>query len=330
MRILIVKTSSLGDLFHALPAVHLLKTGLNADIDWVVNSAYAVLAECFDDVDRVIPFPRNAVFPNLGNFFSNVRKERCDLVVDMQGLMKSALIARMARADQRIGPSFHREFSHLLYDHVAGPKNKNRHAVDENLDVLRFLKLPDGPVVFPVTFPSASPSVVNQQSSLNILLSPCSRHAAKNWPVERFVETGTQLHEQTGATMYISGVAEDFAVCKKLESLLPRGAVHNLCGKTSLIELGGILQAMDLVITVDSGPMHMAAAAGTPTLAIFGPTDPVRVGPCGSQHRVLRKTDAATYSRSDLKSILGVSVDDVVCAAQQMLEENSREKNILL
>ncbi len=314
-RILIVKTSSLGDLFHALPAVHLLKTGMDAEIDWVVNDACAPLVECFDDVERVIPFPRQNLFPNLAGFLSGLRKERYDLVVDLQGLFKSALIARMARSHKRIGPSFHREFSYLFYDHVAAERNKERHAVDENLDVLRFLELPTEPVEFPVTFPSSD----IPHSTSHILISPCSRHAAKNWPVERFAAVGTVLHEQTGADIYISGVPQDFAVCKKLESLLPRGSVRNLCGKTSLVELGGVLQAMDLVITVDSGPMHMSAALGTPTLAVFGPTDPLRVGPYGSQHRVVRRAEPGKYSKADLNSILEVTTVDVVAVAEKML-----------
>jgi len=317
VRILIVKTSSLGDLFHALPAVHLLKTGLNAKIDWVVNSGYVPLVKCFTDVDHVIPFPRSNLLPNIGNFLSNLRKEKYDLVVDMQGLMKSALIARAARSYKRIGPSFHREFAHLFYNHVAAERNKERHAVDENLDILRFLKLPDEPVVFPVKFPPTS--VLCPPSSVHILLSPCSRHAAKNWPVERFAAVGNVLHEKTGAMLYISGVPEDAAACRKLEEMLSPGAAHNLCGKTSLVELGGVLQAMDLVITVDSGPMHMAAATGTPTLAIFGPTDPLRVGPYGPQHRVLRNTGVTSYSKDDLQSILGVSVEEALSAAEEML-----------
>ncbi len=318
MRLLIVKTSSLGDLFHALPAVHLLKTGLNAEIDWVVNSGYVSLVKCFTDVDRVIPFPRNSLHTNLKSFLSDLRKDHYDFVVDMQGLLKSALIARAARSHKRIGPSFHREFAYLFYDHVAAERNKERHAVDENLDVLRFLELPDGPVQFPVAFPP--PVFTGQTSPLKVLLSPCSRHAAKNWPVERFAAVGKALHEKHGAMLYISGVPEDADTCKKLMELLPPGSAHNLCGKTSLVELGGVLQAMALVITVDSGPMHMAAAAGTPTLAIFGPTDPLRVGPYGPQHRVLRNTTVTSYSKDDLQSILGVSAEAAIRAAEEMLK----------
>ena len=86
MRILIIKTSSLGDLFRALPAVHLLKSGSQAEIDWVVNSEYAALVKCFSDVRRVVPFPRRNLLPNLGNFLKELRVEEYDLIVDLPDL----------------------------------------------------------------------------------------------------------------------------------------------------------------------------------------------------------------------------------------------------
>ena len=89
MRILIVKTSSLGDLFHALPTVHLLKQAFDATIDWVVNEEYTALVECFSDVDRVISFPRRRLLPQFGTFKDSLQRESYDLVVDLQGLMKN-------------------------------------------------------------------------------------------------------------------------------------------------------------------------------------------------------------------------------------------------
>jgi heptosyltransferase-1 len=156
MRILIVKTGSPGEVLDALPAVHLLKTGLSAEIDWAVNAGCSALVECFDDVADVTPLPPQSLFPNLGTFFSKVRKNHYDLVVDLDGGLRSALIARFARAHKRIGPSFHRDFAYLFYDHVAAECNHARPAVDQNLDVVRFLELPTEPVEFPVTFPSSN------------------------------------------------------------------------------------------------------------------------------------------------------------------------------
>ncbi len=322
MRILIVKTSSLGDLFHALPTVHLLKQAYGAEIDWVVNSGYVALVECFSDVRKVIAFPRHEVLSNLGSFRATLKSETYDLVVDLQGLLKSALICRMARrakGGRILGPSFQREGARFFYSAVAGKKNKQRHAVDENLDVLRWLEKPDEPVVFPVRFPQVDFQCLEKHPV--VVFAPCSRHEAKNWPWKRFVELGEQLPAQ----IVLVGAPDDLETCTKIENALPEGAAINLCGKTSLLELGGVLQQADLVVTVDSGPMHMASAVGTPCLAIFGPTDPLRVGPYGPQHRVLRASKVRNYSKEDMESIRMVETSDVLKAAKEMLGYETAE-----
>ncbi|WP_372794979.1 glycosyltransferase family 9 protein [Pontiella sp.] len=320
MRILIVKTSSLGDLFHALPAVHLLKTAYDAEIDWVVNTQYVGLAECFSDVRKVIAFPRSGLLPNLGTFKAALQQETYDLVVDLQGLMKSALICRMAKRSKGakiLGPSFQREGARFFYSAVVGKKNKNRHAVDENLDVLRYLEKPDAPAEFPIRFPAVDFQCLEKKPA--VVFAPCSRHEAKNWPWKRFVELGEHLDCQ----IILVGAPDDAETCRKIEDGLPEGACTNLCGKTSLLELGGVLQRADLVVTVDSGPMHMASAAGAPCLAIFGPTDPTRVGPYGDQHRVLRVSDVRSYSKQDLDSIKMVQTIDVIKTAGEMLNHET-------
>ncbi|MDF7825286.1 glycosyltransferase family 9 protein [Pontiellaceae bacterium B12227] len=320
MRILIVKTSSLGDLFHALPAVHLLKTAYDAEIDWVVNKDYVGLAECFSDVRKVIPFPRKELLPNLGSFKALLQEESYDLVVDLQGLLKSAFICRLAKRSKGakiLGPSFQREGARLLYSAVVGKKNKNRHAVLENIDVLRWLEKPTEPIEFPIKFPEVDFQCLENKPVL--VFAPCSRHEAKNWPWKRFVELGEQLECQ----IILVGAPDDAETCEKIENKLPEGAAVNLCGKTSLLELGGVLQRADLVVTVDSGPMHMASATGTPCLAIFGPTDPTRVGPFGDQHRVLRVSKVRNYSKQDLESIRMVETIDVVKTAREMLNDET-------
>ncbi len=320
MKILIVKTSSLGDLFHALPAVHLLKTAYDAEVDWVVNTQYAGLAACFTDVRKVIPFPRSSLVQQFSGFRTALRQETYDLIVDLQGLLKSALICRLAKRSSGakiLGPSFQREGARFFYSAVVGKKDKSRHAVDENLDVLRFLGMPDGPAVFPVQFPAVDFRCLEQRPA--VVFAPCSRHAAKNWPWQRFVELGEHLDCQ----IILAGAPDDAETCRKIEDGLPEGACTNLCGRTSLLELGGVLQRADLVVTVDSGPMHMASAAGTPCLAIFGPTDPTRVGPYGEQHRVLRVSTVRNYSKQDLDSIQMVQAIDVIKTAREMLNHET-------
>ncbi len=287
MRILVVKMSSMGDLFHALPAVHLLKEKLQARVDWVAHDLYVELARCFTDVERVIAYPRGNFIQKFAAFRDELRRESYDYVFDFQGLLKSGFVTWMARARRRVGPSFHREGSRVFYDIVAGARNKNRHAVDECLDAARVLGIPPGGAVFPVNFPAYS----IPPHFPRVAMLPCSRRRDKNWPVARFIEVGQALVKQRGAAIYLLGSGADAGACEHIASQLS-GRIYNMAGKTSIVQLGGLLKEMDLLVTVDSGPMHMAAAVNTPVVAVFGPTYPERTGPFGAQHRVIKEGDS--------------------------------------
>lgn len=283
MRILIIKLSSLGDLFHALPSVHALRQAYpNSTIDWVTHAAYKPLVECFREVDNVIPYPRHHYIKQAMPFLRQLREHDYDLILDIQGLLKSALVARMARGQKRVGPSFCREGSRFLYHAVAGPRNLNRHAVDQIRDVADFLHIPPVPTSFPIAFPPRKRPTPNP----HIVLAPVSRWPSKNWPTERFAEVAHQLQAQYNATITLIGAPGDEAVCATIADTLS-GPCHNEAGQTSLSEMGSILASADLLIANDSGPVHMAAAIGTPTVVIFGPTDPLRIGPYGNNHQIL-------------------------------------------
>ncbi|MFT7513015.1 MAG: heptosyltransferase-1, partial [Candidatus Omnitrophota bacterium] len=187
-RILIVKLSSLGDLFHALPAVHVLKASWGVSVDWLTQPEYAELVGYFDDVDEVLTFPRRNFLGSLGSFRRKVRAKRYDYVFDMQGLLKSAVAARLANADRCIGPSFNREGSRAFYHAVAGPADRYRHAVDQIFDVVKYFDLA-GEKTFPVSWPK----VTLPEAPHRIGLAPCSRWPAKNWPVERFAELANHI-----------------------------------------------------------------------------------------------------------------------------------------
>lgn len=321
-KILIIKTSSLGDLFHALPTVRALKEQLDAKIHWVANAMYVPLVKCFDDVDRVIPFPRDNFLTQLAGFRSQVRAEQYDYVIDLQGLLKSAIVAWFAKSKKRIGPSFHREGSHWFYHAVAGPRNKERHAVDECLDVVRYLGLhvPER-AEFRVTFPKIDLETPHPR----VGLLPCSRWETKNWPAEHFIATGKAL-AAAGAHVFLLGAPDDKPVCSRIEQGIGAG-VRNLCAKTRLVDLGGVMNELDLLISVDSGPMHMAAAVGTPVIAPFGATEPKRTGPYG-RHLVLVNENLSCRpclsrtclrSQKDIACLRDLPPDRVISAARQVL-----------
>ena len=356
MRILIIKLSSLGDLFHALSAVHNLKLGLNAEIDWVTNSAYVDLVRCFDDVDNVIGFPRHDFINKFSQFKTALRTKEYDLIVDLQGLLKSALTARLARGKRRIGPSFHREGSRFLYTSVAGACDRTRHAVIENLDIIKHLELKEINPEFHVSFPKPisndlfddvgkppmrkierpiprdagniehRTSNESKSPAPRIAICPASRWVTKNWPIDRFTEVAKQLQQSHNASITLLGGPDDIEACRIIENGLD-ASCRNLAGKTSLVEMGGILQEMDLLIANDSGPSHMAAAVNTPTLVVFGPTNPDRTRPFGDIHSVIKTSYPCqpchnrTCQNPDIPCISGVKIYQVVDQAEKMLAD---------
>jgi heptosyltransferase-1 len=328
-RILIIKLSSFGDIFHALPAVNNLKVAWDAEIDWVTQPEYVELVKCFSIVSSVIPFPRREILTRGLGFFRTLRGRHYDLVIDLQGLLKSAVVARLARGTRTIGPSFQREGARFFYDAVAGCRDKNRHAVEENLDVVRYLGLPVLPLLFPVVFPAP----VVEAAAPRVAIVPVSRRENKNWPVENFLQTARALRQEFQASVFLFGSKADHAVCEKIRSELisenSHGTVINLAGKTSLVEMGGWFTQMNLVVVNDSGPLHLAAALGIPVVTLFGPTDPRRTGPYGEGHRVItsemacRPCFAKVCKSPQVECMNRISPSTVIAAAREVLNKNS-------
>lgn len=318
MKILVVKLSSLGDHMHALPAVHCLKAGLGASVHWVTQPEYLGLVRTFSDVDKVMAFPRKQFCRNLPAFLKDLRSEQYDMVVDLQGLLKSAIVCRMARSSRRIGPSFHREGASVFYTEVSGSLNRERHAVEQNMDVVRYLGLKASEFRFPLEL---KPGELPGKRPL-VAICPSSRWRSKNWPMANFTELAKRLLRDIGGTVFVLGGKDEAQECDEMARSI--GNATSLAGRTPLAELPSLLSAMDLVISNDSGPMHVAAAAGTTVLSVFGPTDPDRTGPYGERHRVLRTAIPCQPCfdrdcRLSGECITSVTVDMMADAALEML-----------
>lgn len=290
-RILVVKLSSLGDIAHALPAVRALKERTGASIDWVVQPEYAALLSHCPDVERTIEFPRRHFVRGLFLFLLALRRERYDAILDLQGLMKSALVARMARGRMRVGPAWAREGANRFYDaqpaRVEGPR---RHAVEELMDVVNVVA--PGADIAPEPRLTFSEAESDGHPGPHIAFAPFSRWETKDWPIEKFAELGRRLAAEMGCRIAIVGGRENEAQGETLARQIGERA-RNLCGKTDLPGLCSLLKSMDLLVTVDSGPMHWADAMGVPLVAIFGATDPARTGPYRQLDHVVAKEGLA-------------------------------------
>lgn len=277
MRILIVKPSSLGDVVHALPTVNLIrKKFADAHISWLINAELSSLLKKCPVINERIEFHRRRRGSWLP-LLRQLRRQRFDLVVDLQGLLRSGLFAFATGAKRRIGLSDAREGSRLFYtETVQAPR---AHAVDRYLLVARHLDCPDGPVEFPLGLEGRAPS------RPLIAVNPSARWDTKLWGDDKFAELVRRLPQ---SRVVLTGLAAEHArIDKILGGSRSVATARNLAGGTDLFQLAELYARCCVVITNDSGPMHVAAAVGTPVVAIFGPTDPALTGPYGKQHVVL-------------------------------------------
>ena len=319
-RILVIKLSSLGDIAHALPAVRALMERTGAVIDWVVQPEYSSLLACCPDVDRIIAYPRQHPFRGLAGFVRELRRNRYDIIVDLQGLLKSAVTARLARGSRRVGPAWAREGAHNLYsDQPPRRPGPRRHAVAELMDVVDWVAPGSGPPPEPLLhLPELE---ADSRPGPHVALAPFSRWLTKDWPLEKFAELGRRLASEMGCQIRIVGGPGEAARGEELAREIGDRARSD-CGRTDLPGLCALLRSMDLVISVDSGPMHWADAMGVPLVAVFGATDPVRTGPHRQLDHVVAKEGldcrpchSRRCARGDLACLNTLDVDAVFQAA---------------
>lgn len=284
MRVLIIKPSSLGDIIHALPAVNLIRRRYpDAHLAWLINANFASLLQSCPLIDEIIPFPRHE-FRKLPALVKHLRQNRYNLVVDFQGLLRSGLLTAVTGARRRVGfaAPLAREGAHFAYNEIV-PAGQ-LHAVERNLLIARHLGCD---MTAPSEFPLGATDACRQSVTAllagiaaPIAVNPASRWPTKFWGDDKFAALIRQL---PAARVILTGAASEAA---RIAGIAP--ACRNLAGQTDLAQLTEVYRRCAVVITNDSGPMHLAAAVGTPVVAIFGPTDPALTGPYGKQHRVLR------------------------------------------
>lgn len=300
MKLLVIKPSSLGDILHAYPAVALLiRQFPGVEITWVVNENLKGMVELFPGLAKILPFPRKSL-GRLPAFLKELRTETYDAVLDFQGLLRSGLIARAARTTspaRRYGFAAAREGAPLFYTHKVKIPPEIIHAADKNL----FLAATFANVPFstPGEFPElAIPKEAMQQARAMLGTSSerpvlavgfASRWSSKDWPIPFFADVLRNLASQLPTVkIWLLGSAEDRQKGNSLAALAGLGAdVVNLAGKTSLLELTALLKASNALLTIDSGPMHIAAALNVPCVALFGATSPEKTGPYGTFHHVI-------------------------------------------
>ena len=293
-RLLVVKTSAIGDVIHALPVVQAIKDAApGITLDWVVRARSADVLRGNPAIDTLHILPDK---PGAGDLLALRREMHAahyDIALDMQGLALSGLITFLSGAPVRVGWDRGREGNALFLTHPLVPgKAPVRHEIDLLYGFAEALGAYTAhPEYTPQPYLAAEGAAKAAQwlQSLTrprVALNVGASRAYKRWPAERWGEVARGLVED-GLGLVFIGDKNDAAVVAELAPTLPGGSFVNLSGQTTLRELASVLAACDLLVSGDSGPMHLAVAVGTPTVALFGATDPKRHGPYGRRNVIL-------------------------------------------
>ncbi len=308
-RILVVKAAGIGDLILAVPALRALRHRYpDALIDLLVTPKCADLFRNCPYVDDVHVLQTQGMTNRitgggllpLMKTLGRLRKQRYDMVINLYHLFSDRGARRMKQLCRVIGSrcvigrntdgrgSF---YDAWIVDSWDAPPLADRHEVDINLDVVRMLGAVDSGqgLEFWVTEADrlalkAIPGIRENagEGALQIVLNPASDAVYKRWPVAYFAELGDLLVDRLSARVLIVGAEGECALAARLAAAMKRPVI-DLCGKLNLIDLAALLQESDLMVTNDTGPMHLSAAVGTPVIALFGPTRPSRYGPYGPE-----------------------------------------------
>lgn len=328
-KILIVKPSSLGDIVHSLPVLNALKGCYpGATIHWVVAKGLEGLLEDHPMIDKIWIINKDdwkkidkvkTTAHELKTLFRKLKAERYDLVIDLQGLLRSGIITASTRAPMRIGFAEAREGSTVFYTHkVRG--GRNIHAVDRYLKIVASLGCEIPEMRFPLPMQDLS-SPFSIPSEEYIVFIPGARWSTKKWEPGLFGELASKLPVRS----VVVGSRSDSKDADTIVSL-SGGKAFSLAGKTTIRELIGLIQSARCVVSNDSGPMHIAAALNIPVVALFGPTDPQRTGPYGKGHIVISAdvecSPCLKKRCKDMKCMKEISVERVARNVKRVLKSS--------
>ena len=334
-RILIIKPSSLGDIVHALPTLAAVRDRFpSAHITWLVKRRWAGVLARVDGLNRIWP-----IEPGLQGWLHLVPELRAasfDLVIDLQGLFRSGAVAWLTRCRTRIGFANAREGSRFLYTHRIPVPTLDMHAVDRYLLVATAVgAAPKGHPEFRTRLAATDRDRIAQLLSGSgltpgmpwVAMNVSARWDTKRWPPEHFAVTADAIQDERLATVALIGGRDDRAATDAVISRMHTTPI-DLTGQTSPELLPALLASASLLVTNDSGPMHIAAAMHTPVVALFGPTSPTRTGPYGSVHRVFTSGVPCSpcFSRTcrnamRLECLTAIEPKTVVEAVRAKLEE---------
>jgi ADP-heptose:LPS heptosyltransferase len=288
-------------------------------IGWVVHDLSEPLVRGHPSVDRVHLWPRARGWRGFPALVRELRAERYGLALDLQRILKSALLARASGAARVLGfdRARSKELSWLLSTERIAPGEPHEHMLLQYARFAPALGLEPTQPVRSLPRDEAAErraEVFVAEHGVPLVIGVGASKPANRWSPRRFAELAGALRAELGIPLVLTGGPEDRVLFAETLALTAGHAgVHDLVGATSVPELIALLRRACLFVGCDTGPMHLAAAVGTPVVALFGPADPRRTGPWGEEHRVVRAGPGASMD--------ALEVAPVVAAVLESLDE---------
>lgn len=306
---MIVKLSAIGDVVHSLPLLEVLRHNYpDATIDWLVEEEAGQVIEGHEALDHIIvsrrkiwqkevfkPGKQWAISREIVRLIRELRSKEYDLVIDLQGLLKSGILTGLCRGKRKIGFTGGREGSSFFLTEKPYEVDYDKHALDRYLMTADFLgcevnswksHIPLGPEDKKPIDDLIHERDLHQERL--VAINPMARWKTKLWGTKRFSELAERIHKSLSCDIIFTGGGADRSVVNEIIHGMAYKPI-NLAGETSLKGLAYLYSRCRLLVTTDTGPMHIAAAMGCPVVALFGPTAPWRTGPYGEGHVVIRE-----------------------------------------
>jgi heptosyltransferase-1 len=342
-RFLIVRLGAMGDVVHAIPvAAALRRADPGARIDWLVSAKHREILDLVPVIDRRLVINDRNDSAGGTPLLAAIRELRAgsyDVAIDLQGLIKSAVLARASGAPRVIGfasryarERLARPFYTQAYDPGRGGlyhPRETRHVVDINLGLLSVLGIPPAEAEFPIeqTDSEAAHLASRQSGGRYALLNPGAAWPNKRWPPSRLAAVAVELRAKHGMmSVVLWGPGEETLAA---EVVAGAGGAAVLSAKTTLADLVALARGASLMVSGDTGPTHVAAALGTPIVGIYGPTRPARNGPLAPQDVTVSR-DAICQChhlrrcRLERMCLLDVEVGEVLQAIDRRLSAPAR------
>ncbi|MCK9555544.1 glycosyltransferase family 9 protein [bacterium] len=343
-KILVIKPSALGDVIQTIPAVRVIKNLMpESEISWVVSGKFRKIVEMVDAVSEVYDFKRdkwgNILFLpvtliEMISLIIKIRMKKFDICFDFQGLFRSGLITWLSGAKIKAGFADAREFAAMFYNRKCPIRRDSVNSVERYIGLVSEVsgKKEKQEVRYRLNVPHPILKLGEVMwfkpgtKGPKICFMPGSQWHSKRWDVENYRKTVFFLRDKVDARMIITGTREEEEIGNRIVYGCEKAM--NLCGKTDILSLTGILSLSDLVITNDNGAMHLAAALGKKMICIFGPSSPERTGPEGKGIFIFRSKlpCAPCFKRKCPKGrcMTDISVSIVASRALEMLDMENR------